>query len=162
MMASIQVEEERLPASRSHVAMASVMARILSGGTVEGEKKAREEEEIDEGKPRVKKTKYSSDSRNQPKISQGDQGGGRKEVSHGDIAIGDVEDGVARHSGPALADVVRLCHRLPADYTVEEERQLQSMATKGGEWVELIGNHAYFLMMTFVHFGADTFIIIMT
>ena len=128
-MASIQVEEERLPASRSHVAMASVMARILSGGgTGERERDEGGEEEKDgeisiEGKPpRTKKAKYSP---GQSKISRGDQG--------------EDEEGASRHTGPALADVVRACHRSPADCSIEEERQLQAMATKGGEWEELDG-----------------------
>ena len=137
-MASLQVEEERLPASRSHVAMASVMARILSGSRAGARENAEEEDdEVILSKPQTKKLKYSPNSLSHPPVQQVARSGGKESSSRDEKTIGD-DDCAVRHSGQAAVDVVRLCHKSPVDSSVEEERLLQTMATKGGEWEELI------------------------
>ena len=139
-MASLHVEEERLPASRSHVAMASVMARILSGSRAGARENS--EEEDDEisaaSKPQTKKLKYSPESRSQPPVQQMARSGGKESSSRDEKTTTGDDDCAVRHSGQAAVDVVRLCHKSPVDSSVEEERLLQTMATKGGEWEELI------------------------
>lgn len=133
-MASAEVTEVISPRSKSHAAMAAVMARILAGGSG-GEGR----EQIVESGTRIKRRRYQECPMEVPSNTRFQHGGVERESSGSDSDEGDEQaveptlPSIAQESGPV--DVVKQCHRSPLEFSAEEERLLQSMATRGGVWM---------------------------
>ena len=133
-MASPEVAE--VPSKSAHTAMVTVMARILAGGTGTGignetRRHIRTKREERQTQTRTKRRKlqegtFEPNSHSRFQHGDADLSSG----SESDNIIGHITGPSASDSGPT--DVVKQCHKLPIEWSVEDERLLQRMATRGG------------------------------
>ena len=67
----------------------------------------------------------------QTRVPESDSHSRFQHVTRDELSSSGDEASSLRHSGPA--DIVGKCHQLPGDTNAQDERDLQSMATRGGE-----------------------------
>ena len=141
-MASPEVVEASTPKSRSHAAMATVMARIISGaGSIGGRVGVVERKRAVEETTKLKKAHLHKRRKLQRQALKSDS---HSRFQHGDSdereslsdSYSDDDDELLQAAAvcrSGASEVVRQCHKLPGDYGTEEETLLQSMATSQGE-----------------------------
>ena len=131
-MAFAEVAE--VPSRSAHAAMATVMARIMAGRrgtgteTYRHTRRKREEREAQTWTKRRKLQKDILEPNSHSRFQDGDT-----DLSLGsecDDFIGHMTGQSASDSSPA--DVVKQCHKLPMEWSLEDEGLFQRMTTRRG------------------------------
>ena len=129
IMASPEVAE--VPSRSAHAAMATVVDRILAGGRGTGTETHRHTRRKREAQTRTKRRKLQKDilePNSHSRFQDGDT----------DLSSGSEYDNIIGHmigqsaTDPGPADVLKQCHKLPMEWSLEDEGLFQRMTTRGG------------------------------